>query len=253
MDTDQTWGDIEEDESDMTGIKEYVTSDENGVKHKTVVEYATIDGKKVKITKNFKVYKRKVRVNKKVQERIAARKHWRKFGPQPVSTDAGMLTVKADLVEIETVRRRKQLREQEATKHLSDVLQPGTWAAAAQSLSAPSWEAITSQNKKEGEESKDSGLWQLSQRKTDETPALRVTNLSAYTTEEDLRELFRPFGQIARVYLGRDRVTNLARGFAFINFNYVEDAARAMEKLNGYGYDHLILGVEWAKPSNKEG
>ena len=26
-----------------------------------------------------------------------------------------------------------------------------------------------------------------------------------------------------------------------------EDAAKAIQFLNGYGYDHLILSVEWAK------
>jgi len=88
--------------------------------------------------------------------------------------------------------------------------------------------------------------------KKDETTTVRVTNLSAYTKEEDLRELFKPFGQISRVYLGIDKVTKLARGFAFINFVYREEADRAIEKLNGYGYDHLILNVEWAKPSNKD-
>jgi len=73
--------------------------------------------------------------------------------------------------------------------------------------------------------------------------------LSEDTREEDLKELFKPFGPIGRVYLGVDKITKMARGFAFINFLYKEDAAKAIEKLNGHGYAHLILSVEWAKPS----
>lgn len=83
----------------------------------------------------------------------------------------------------------------------------------------------------------------------DDTATLRVSNLSDDTGEEDLQLLFRPFGAVSRVYLARDRNTHESRGFAFVNFIRREDAANAMEKLSGYGYDHLILQIEWAKPS----
>ncbi|XP_023773952.1 eukaryotic translation initiation factor 3 subunit G, partial [Cyanistes caeruleus] len=39
------------------------------------------------------------------------------------------------------------------------------------------------------------------------------------------------------------------QGFAFISFHRREDAARAIAGVSGFGYDHLILNVEWAKPS----
>ena len=39
----------------------------------------------------------------------------------------------------------------------------------------------------------------------------------------------------------------LLQGFAFINFHRREDAARAIAGVSGFGYDHLILNVEWAK------
>ncbi|NXQ05634.1 EIF3G factor, partial [Vidua macroura] len=38
-----------------------------------------------------------------------------------------------------------------------------------------------------------------------------------------------------------------AQGFAFISFHRREDAARAIAGVSGFGYDHLILNVEWAK------
>lgn len=78
---------------------------------------------------------------------------------------------------------------------------------------------------------------------------IRVTNISEETTEADLQELFQPFGRISRVYLAKDKETMQSRGFAFVSFMSRDDAARAMEKLQGHGYDHLILKLEWARPS----
>lgn len=37
------------------------------------------------------------------------------------------------------------------------------------------------------------------------------------------------------------------QGFAFISFHRREDASRAIAGVSGFGYDHLILNVEWAK------
>lgn len=41
--------------------------------------------------------------------------------------------------------------------------------------------------------------------------------------------------------------TCFLQGFAFISFHRREDAARAIAGVSGFGYDHLILNVEWAK------
>lgn len=84
-------------------------------------------------------------------------------------------------------------------------------------------------------------------RRNDEN-SVRVTNLSEDTREPDLHDLFRPFGQVSRVYVAVDQKTNMSRGFGFVNFVNKEDAQRAINKLNGYGYDNLILRVEWATP-----
>ncbi|KAL9273081.1 Eukaryotic translation initiation factor 3 subunit G-like protein [Drosera capensis] len=85
-------------------------------------------------------------------------------------------------------------------------------------------------------------------RRRNEKNSLRVTNLSEDTPEPDLQELFRPFGMITRVYVSMDQKTGTSRGFGFVNFVNREDAEKAINKLNGYGYDNLILRVEWATP-----
>lgn len=85
-------------------------------------------------------------------------------------------------------------------------------------------------------------------RRRNEENSVRVTNLSEDTREPDLLELFRPFGPVSRVYVAVDQKTGISRGFGFVNFVNREDAERAINKLNGYGYDNLILRVEWAAP-----
>lgn len=81
----------------------------------------------------------------------------------------------------------------------------------------------------------------------EDLPTLRVTNISEETQENDLRELFGSFGRVARVYVGRDRETGIGKGFAFVSFEDKAIAQRAMEKLNGKGYDNLILSVQWSR------
>merc|ERR1712158_333887 len=86
-------------------------------------------------------------------------------------------------------------------------------------------------------------------KRNEDTAAIRVSNLSESTQEADLQELFKPFGHIARIYLSEDKITGECRGFAFVHYYKKDDAMKAIATLNGFGYDHLILNVEWAKPS----
>eukprot|EP00316_Scyphosphaera_apsteinii_P023911 CAMPEP_0119304240 /NCGR_PEP_ID=MMETSP1333-20130426/5513_1 /TAXON_ID=418940 /ORGANISM="Scyphosphaera apsteinii, Strain RCC1455" /LENGTH=340 /DNA_ID=CAMNT_0007307091 /DNA_START=15 /DNA_END=1037 /DNA_ORIENTATION=+ len=87
----------------------------------------------------------------------------------------------------------------------------------------------------------------------DDSCTVRVSNLSEDVKDSDLRELFRRFGAIQRIYLAKDKETHQSRGFAFINFFQKEDAAKAIATLDGHGYDHLILSVSWANPSSGGG
>jgi len=82
----------------------------------------------------------------------------------------------------------------------------------------------------------------------DDTSAIRISNLSESMTEADLEELVKKFGPHNKMYLARDKNTGLCKGFAYVHFKLRKDAAAAIELLNGHGYDHLILNVEWSKP-----
>ena len=86
----------------------------------------------------------------------------------------------------------------------------------------------------------------------DDSCTLRVTNLVEETTDFDMRELFSRFGAINRVYVGKDRETGMAKGFAYVTFCSKFDAEKAMVGLNGHRYGHLILKVEWSKPAGEK-
>ncbi|KAK3672026.1 translation initiation factor eIF3 subunit g [Recurvomyces mirabilis] len=81
----------------------------------------------------------------------------------------------------------------------------------------------------------------------DDLATLRVTNVSEFAEESDLREIFERHGRVTRVFLAKDRETGRAKGFAFVSYADRSDASRACEKVDGYGFGHLILKVEFAK------
>ncbi|GHJ89323.1 hypothetical protein NliqN6_5725 [Naganishia liquefaciens] len=82
----------------------------------------------------------------------------------------------------------------------------------------------------------------------EDMPTIRVTSLSSEADEDDLRSLFGRFGHIARVNVVRDRETGESKGFAFVAFDSKRDAETAAAKMDGHGYDNLILSVQVLEP-----
>lgn len=80
--------------------------------------------------------------------------------------------------------------------------------------------------------------------KREDMPTIRVTSLSSEADEDDLRRLFERFGRIARINVVRDRETGESKGFAFVAFDSKRDAETAAAKMDGHGYDNLILSVQ---------
>lgn len=74
-----------------------------------------------------------------------------------------------------------------------------------------------------------------------------ITNISPSMTESDLKELVESFGPKLKVYLGRDKITKVCKGFAYVNFKFRSDATEAIESLHEYVYDDRPLKVEWSK------
>lgn len=64
-----------------------------------------------------------------------------------------------------------------------------------------------------------------------------VKNLSEATSEEDLKKAFGEFGAITSIALMKDE-DGKSKSFGFVNFENAEDAARAVEALNGHKFDN---------------
>ena len=75
-----------------------------------------------------------------------------------------------------------------------------------------------------------------------------VGNISFQTTEGELQSLFEPFGQITRIQLMTDRDTGRSRGFAFVEMSSDEEAANAIQALNGKQVNGRALNVNEARP-----
>lgn len=230
----------------------------------------------------------KIRVNKvKVREHldVEKRRQWQKFGQAAMDEDQSNVTIQSrDDIFLEDPNADIDLQEEDVAKALAgnlnefwakqqrrhlerkyDVVAPGT----GDDLVADGWAKVGADGKAASSGGKyvppsargkgvgGSGSLAAMASRIGDKPVqdnrdqntIRVTNISEDTTEADLQRLFQPFGRISRVYLAKDKETLQSRGFAFVSFVHREDAAQAMVKLQGYGYDHLILKLEWARPS----
>jgi cold-inducible RNA-binding protein len=84
---------------------------------------------------------------------------------------------------------------------------------------------------------------------------LFVGNLDFGTTQDDLRTLFGEAGEVVSVTLPRDRDSGRPRGFAFVEMSTGEQAAAAVESLNGFALHGRNLRVDAAtdKPTGATG
>ena len=78
--------------------------------------------------------------------------------------------------------------------------------------------------------------------------SLFVGNLSFQTTQSELTELFKAFGEVTRVQVATDRETGRARGFAFVEMPHDEEAAKAIAGLDGKPFAGRNLKVNEARP-----
>lgn len=64
--------------------------------------------------------------------------------------------------------------------------------------------------------------------------SLYVGSLHFNITEDMLRGIFEPFGQVDKIELSYDPETKRSKGYGFIHFRQAEDAKKALEQLNGF-------------------
>src|SRR6476659_3651209 len=77
---------------------------------------------------------------------------------------------------------------------------------------------------------------------------LYVGNLAFNTTSEELQQLFSQAGTVESASVVEDRMTGRSRGFAFVEMATPEEAASAIEQMNGKEIGGRALKVNEAKP-----
>ncbi|KAK8936252.1 Polyadenylate-binding protein 2 [Platanthera zijinensis] len=273
------WGELEEDDAEDMDFflppRMVIGPDENGLKK--VIEYKyNDDGNKVKITTTTRTRKlARARLSKRALERRA----WPKFGDaekEDASSRLTMVSTEEIILEGPRIPGSKAEESKSSGDPLSAMGKAGAvlmvcrtcgkkgdhWTSkcpykdlaqptetftdkppTAESSTGTAKTTYVPPSMRAGADRSGAEM----RRRNDEN-SVRVTNLSEDTREADLQELFRTFGHVSRTYVAIDQKTGVSRGFGFVNFAYKEDAEKAINKLNGYGYDNLILRVEWATP-----
>ena len=244
---------------------------------KTVTEYRVKeDGSKVRSIKRVKVHK----VSKTVTKEMLERKKWARFGDAAryKTGDESMTAVSLEEIFLERARLQPKSELEKANDPLKamassqtsllvcricgkkgdhwttkcpykDLAAMGDKTSAMMDVGGPgdakSGGGYVPPSRRAGATGASEGD---SMNKRREENSLRVSNLSEDTREQDLQELFRPFGPVTRIYVAFNRETGESRGFAFVNFVNRDDGQRAIDRLDGFGYDNLILRVEWSAP-----
>jgi len=239
----KNWADLEEEDeldSIRNVVKDFIpisqtTIDENGIK--TVVEYKKENGKLLKITKQYKITTK----IKTVPSAVAERANWKPFGKAASSPNTAHTIVSKEEIRIE-----KPGASDDSDKNVDKIVEQLRKPTGLRkqnedndkdkdNISIPEKQKYIPPNKRQGH------------KKYDNVNTLKVSNLSEDAREEDVRNLFRDFGQISKLSMVKDRETGCSKGLAFVTFYNQKDAKNAQNGLNGYGYDHLILSVQWAE------
>jgi RNA recognition motif-containing protein len=82
--------------------------------------------------------------------------------------------------------------------------------------------------------------------------SIYVGNLAYTATEEDLRQAFSQFGEVASVNVIMDRETGRPRGFAFVEMPNGTEAATAIKELNLAEISGRAVTVNEARPKTNQ-
>jgi translation initiation factor 3 subunit G len=262
------WADDNEDEEVVALPAPQITKNKDGTE--TIVSYRIDDsGKKIKTTRRI----RKTVIKQVVNPRVAERKHWAKFGeekgkaagPQTDTTSIAENIVFRPQVNWKSAQAQDQNPIEQKKASLKDTKikcricsgehwtskcpfkdtmapegEPGAGPGSvggdddvggAGSLGAGGSSYVPPHLRgKSGVSGEKMGGGKYER---DDLATLRVTNVSEFAEEQDLRDMFSRFGHVTRVFLAKDRETGRAKGFAFVSYADRSDAQIACEKMDG--------------------
>ncbi|QIX01233.1 hypothetical protein AMS68_006750 [Peltaster fructicola] len=272
----------EDDEPDLAAAipPPQITKNKDGTE--TVVTiFFNEEGKKVRRTQRI----RKTVVKKRENPRVAERRQWEKIGqeagkppgPRPDTTTLGENIMFRPVIGFKSGQQQEKAPEEDKKAEALKKMQikcricqgdhfttkcpfRDTMAPEGETTAGPEDDAGGAQDGGLGQGGssyvpphlRKGGAGTTGERmggkfERDDLATLRVTNVSEFAEENDLRDMFERYGRVTRVFLAKDRDTGRAKGFAFVSYADRSDAARACEKMDGFGYGHLILRVEFAK------
>jgi len=73
-----------------------------------------------------------------------------------------------------------------------------------------------------------------------------IRNIDYGVEENELRNLFLPFGKVKSVRIIRDEVSGLGKGFGFVEMEEASDALNAMSNLDGSDFKNRSISVSRA-------
>lgn len=77
-----------------------------------------------------------------------------------------------------------------------------------------------------------------------DTVTVYVGNLSFYTTEEQIYELFSKAGYVRRIIMGLDRNTKTPCGFCFVEYEKHEYALNSLKYISGTQLDERVIRID---------
>ena len=75
-----------------------------------------------------------------------------------------------------------------------------------------------------------------------------VGNISYQMRDNDLEDLFAPYGEVTSARVIMDRETNRSKGFGFVEMANKEDGEKAIEELNNNELEGRNIKVNEARP-----
>jgi len=275
------WADEEDDETaELDKEKETIEQLADGSELVTTTVYTlNEEGQRVKKVTKVKRVSEVIKINKRVQER----RKWKKFGecanvpfgsPEKGITEVSSEEIILELTLPGTMRQsasdavpkpksdttlnlirnftqKAQKAEQRALDASNEALDASSEASSNNTSGSVTGNKYVPPHQRMSSSGRSRETFDSSypSREKREEPTVHITGLSEDTKDADITELCSEFGPVKRVYLGKNK-NGKAKGFAYVTYRYPQDAQTAIEKLDGYGFNYLIIHAEWAKPSN---
>ncbi|KAG9206390.1 hypothetical protein B5807_05665 [Epicoccum nigrum] len=102
----------------------------------------------------------------------------------------------------------------------------------------------TAKKRRRGRDEDERGPTPDPEDKLKDATTLYVGNLSFYTTEEQIHELFSKCGEIKRLVMGLDRFQKTPCGFCFVEYYTHQDALDCMKYIGGTKLDERVIRTD---------